>query len=137
PHGHNHEDDHHRPEGWHEHDGMGHTHLPQPAMGRRGLFALGLSGGMIPSVSALLVLIGSISIGRPVWGIVLTVAFGIGMATVLVGVGLALVHARKLVERLPVAGRLSFGQRLPIATAAVVLVAGLLIAGQGLLAITG
>lgn len=136
-HGHHHEDDRHRPEGWHEHDGMGHSHVPQQAMGRRGLFALGLSGGMIPSVSALLVLIGAISIGRPVWGIVLTVAFGIGMATVLVGVGLALVHARKLVERLPVAGKLNFGQRLPIATAAVVLVAGLLICGQGLLAITG
>ncbi len=136
PHDHHHEDDHHRPEGWHEHDGISHTHLPQ-TMGRRGLFALGLSGGMIPSVSALLVLIGSISIGRPVWGIVLTVAFGIGMASVLVGVGLALVHARRLVERLPVAGRLNFGQRLPIATAAVVLVAGLLIAGQGLLAISG
>ena len=124
-----------RPEGWHEHDGMGHTHLPQQAMGRRGLFALGLSGGMIPSVSALLVLIGSISIGRPVWGIVLTVAFGVGMASVLVGVGLALVHARKLVERLPVAGKLNFGQRLPVLTAAVVLIAGLLIAGEGLLAI--
>ncbi|MEP7379354.1 MAG: hypothetical protein ABI725_07315 [Chloroflexota bacterium] len=134
---HQHEDDHRHPEGWHEHDGLGHTHLPQQAMGRRGLFALGLSGGMIPSVSALLVLIGSISIGRPAWGIVLTVAFGIGMATVLVGVGLALVHARKLVERLPVAGTLRFGQRLPVVTAAVVLIAGMLIAGQGLLAITG
>ncbi|MEA2677163.1 MAG: nickel/cobalt transporter (NicO) family protein [Chloroflexota bacterium] len=136
---HRHQDDHqhgsdhpHRPEGWHEHDGMGHTHLPQQGMGRRGLFALGLSGGMIPSVSALLVLIGSISIGRPAWGIVLTVAFGLGMAAVLVGVGIALVHARKLVERLPVARTLRFGQRLPVLTAAVVLIAGLLIAGQGL-----
>jgi ABC-type nickel/cobalt efflux system permease component RcnA len=126
-----------RPDGWHEHDGMGHTHLPSQGMGKRGLFALGLSGGMIPSVSALLVLIGSISIGRPAWGIVLTVAFGLGMAAVLVGVGLALVHARKLVERLPVGRALRFGQRLPVVTAAVVLVAGLLIAGQGLLAITG
>ena len=130
-------DHHHQPEGWHEHDGAGHTHLPQPGMGRRGLFALGLSGGMIPSVSALLVLIGSISIGRPAWGIVLTVAFGLGMASVLVGVGLALVHARRFVERLPVASTLRFGQRLPVLTAAVVLIAGLLIAGQGLLAITG
>jgi ABC-type nickel/cobalt efflux system permease component RcnA len=136
-HHHDHERDHHKPDGWHEHDGMGHTHLPQQGMGKRGLFALGLSGGMIPSVSALLVLIGSISIGRPAWGIVLTVAFGLGMAAVLVGVGLALVHAHKLVERLPAARATNFGQRLPIATAAVVLAAGLLIAGQGLIAITG
>ena len=86
--------------GWHEHDGMGHTHLPQEGMGKRGLFALGLSGGMIPSVSALLILIGSISIGRPEFGIVLTIAFGLGMAFVLVGIGLALVYARGFVERL-------------------------------------
>mgnify|MGYP000403815099 CR=1 FL=1 len=130
---HHHNSDHeHKPDGWHEHDGIGHTHLPRQGMGRRGLFALGLSGGMIPSVSALLVLIGSISIGRPAWGIVLTVAFGLGMAAVLVGVGLALVRARKLVERLPAARTINLGQRLPVVTAAVVLVAGLLIAGQGI-----
>ena len=121
-----------RPEGWHEHDGVGHSHLPAQGMGKRGLFALGLSGGMIPSVSALLVLIGSISIGRPAWGIVLTVAFGLGMAAVLVGVGLALVHARKLVERIPATARFDLGGRVPVLTAGVVLVAGVLIAGQGL-----
>jgi hypothetical protein len=66
---------------------------------------------------------------------VLTVAFGLGMAAVLVGVGLALVHARTLVERIPSARRFSLGPGLPVVTAAVVLIAGVLIAGQGLLAI--
>ena len=128
------EADHSRPEGWHEHDGMGHTHLPQgqQQMGKRGLFALGLSGGMIPSVSALLVLIGSISIGRPAWGVVLTVAFGIGMAAVLVGVGFGLVYARRIVERIPATRSLDLGRRVPVLSAVVVLVAGALIAGQGL-----
>ncbi|MEP7159020.1 MAG: High-affinity nickel-transporter [Chloroflexota bacterium] len=133
-HGHEHGHDHthvERPAGWHEHDGMGHTHLPQPGMGRRGLFALGLSGGMVPSVSALLVLLGSIAIGRPIFGIVLTVAFGIGMAAVLVGVGLALVYARKFVERLPVRSPIAIGRRLPVLTAAVVVMAGVFILGQG------
>ena len=101
-----------RPAGWHEHDGIGHTHLPVEGMGKRGLFALGLSGGMIPSVSALLVLIGSISIGRPIYGIVLTIAFGLGMAAVLVGLGLALVYARRLVSRLPAAMPLQLDRRL-------------------------
>jgi ABC-type nickel/cobalt efflux system permease component RcnA len=104
-------------------------------MGRRGLFALGLSGGMVPSVSALLVLLGSISIGRPVFGIVLTVAFGIGMAVVLVGVGLALVYARKFVERLPVRSPLALDEKLPVVTAAIVVIAGVFIAGQGLTAL--
>jgi ABC-type nickel/cobalt efflux system permease component RcnA len=124
-----------RPAGWHEHDGIGHTHLPREGMGWRGLFALGLSGGMVPSVSALLILIGSISIGRPLFGIILTVAFGAGMAAVLVGVGLALVYARRFVERMPAANPLRLTQRLPLVTAAIVLVAGVFITGQGLIAL--
>jgi nickel/cobalt transporter (NicO) family protein len=132
---HDHDSHDDRPPGWHEHDGMGHTHLPSNGMGWRGLFALGLSGGMIPSVSALLVLIGSISIGRPVYGVVLTVAFGLGMAAVLVGVGFGLVYARRLVERLPVAAPLRLSQRLPLMTAVIVLLAGVLITGQGLSAL--
>jgi ABC-type nickel/cobalt efflux system permease component RcnA len=102
-------------------------------MGKRGLFALGLAGGMIPSVSALLVLIGSISIGRPTWGIVLPVAFGLGMAAVLVGIGLALVYARRFVERFPQSAALDLGRRVPVLSAVVVLLAGALVAGQGLL----
>jgi ABC-type nickel/cobalt efflux system permease component RcnA len=129
------EHEHARPPGWHEHDGVGHTHLPVEGMGGRGLFALGLSGGMIPSVSALLVLIGSISIGRPIYGVVLTIAFGVGMAAVLVGLGLTLVYARKLVSRLPQISLLQLDRRLPIVTAAIVLAAGLLITGQGLVAL--
>jgi len=148
-HGHErgHEDEHHhhdehehehqqalaRPPGWHEHDGMGHTHLPEEGMGKRGLFALGLSGGMVPSVSALLIFLGSISVGRPEFGIVLTVAFGLGMALVLVGIGLALVYARGFVERMsPRTTSLRLGERLPLVTACIVLVAGVLITGQAL-----
>jgi nickel/cobalt exporter len=141
-HAHEHGHEHHheavaaaKPEGWHEHGGIGHTHVPKDGMGWRGLFALGLSGGMIPSVSALLILIGSISIGRPVYGIILTIAFGLGMAAVLVGVGLAFVYARRLVERTRFAMPLQIGRWLPIGTAAVVLVAGVLIAGQGFTAL--
>jgi len=124
---------HEHPDGWHEHGGVGHTHVPPQQMGKRGLFALGLSGGMIPSVSALLVLIGSISIGRPAWGVVLTIAFGIGMAAVLVGIGFGLVYARRLVERIPQTRSLDLGRRVPILSAVVVLLAGFLIAGQGVI----
>jgi hypothetical protein len=54
------------------------------------------------------------------------------MALVLIGLGLALVHARRLVERLPLRSPLAIGQRLPVLTAAVVVLAGVLILGQGL-----
>ncbi|MBA2570643.1 MAG: hypothetical protein H0V04_05625 [Chloroflexi bacterium] len=141
---HDHEEQHDRdhetaddPAGWHEHGGIRHTHLPPAgsSLSWRGLFALGLSGGMVPSVSALILLLGSISLGRPEYGIILTVAFGLGMAAVLVGVGMALVYARGLLERLPDRARSArLGELLPTVTAGVVLVAGILITAQAAIA---
>jgi hypothetical protein len=51
---------------------------------------------------------------------------------VLVGIGFALVYARRLVERFPASASLDLGRRVPVLSAAVVLIAGVLIAGQGL-----
>jgi ABC-type nickel/cobalt efflux system permease component RcnA len=122
--------------GWHSHGGIRHTHLPASAepLRWRGLFALGLAGGMVPSVSAIILLLGSIAAGRPAYGIALTIAFGAGMALVLVGIGVGLVHARGLLERLPsrLPGR-SVGHLLPAGSAAVMLVAGVLITAQAAL----
>ena len=66
---------------------------------------LGLAGGLIPSTSALLILLGAIAAGRPGFGFVLVVAFGLGMAAVMGGIGLVLVVARERLERVPVADR--------------------------------
>ncbi|MGZ8438915.1 MAG: nickel/cobalt transporter, partial [Candidatus Limnocylindrales bacterium] len=105
-HPHDHEqahDDHHahpRPEtplaGEHSHGGLRHRHLPAAGstISWRSLFVLGLAGGLIPSASALLILLGSIAAGRPAFGFVLVVAFGLGMALAMGGIGLALVVAR-------------------------------------------
>ena len=60
----------------------------------RGLFALGLAGGLIPSTSALFILLGSIVAGRPAFGFVLVVVFGLGMAVVMTAIGLVVVVAR-------------------------------------------
>jgi ABC-type nickel/cobalt efflux system permease component RcnA len=99
----------------HSHGGVRHSHLP-PA-GRsltwRGLFVLGLAGGLIPSTSALIILLGSIAAGRPAFGLLLVVAFGLGMAAVMTGVGLAMIVARTRLDRMP--SRSSLGR---LATAA-------------------
>lgn len=55
------------------------------------LATLGLSGGLVPSVSAILLLLAAINIGRMGVGLVLILMFGIGMATTLVGVGIGAV----------------------------------------------
>jgi nickel/cobalt transporter (NicO) family protein len=134
---HAHADEHqHERERAHDHDREhGHSHAPEPgtAISWRSLFALGLSGGLVPSASALILLLGSISAGRIGYGIVLVVAFGLGMAIVLGGVGLALVRASRLVNRLP--RRWSFGRlagAVQLATAGLVVILGLVLTSQAL-----
>ncbi len=94
--------------GVHSHGGVTHSHLPAAGttITWRSLFALGLAGGLIPSVNALLILLGTIAAGRPSFGIVLVVAFGLGMAVVMTGVGLVMVFARTRLDRLPSASNL-------------------------------
>ena len=89
--------------GEHSHGGVRHSHLPAggSTLTWRGLFVLGLAGGLIPSTSALLILLGSIAAGRPAFGLVLVVAFGLGMAAVMTGVGLAMIFARTRLDRMP------------------------------------
>jgi nickel/cobalt exporter len=77
-----------------------HAHTGRPrSLGLRSLAALGLAGGLVPSASALVLLLGAVSLHRTELGLALTVAFGLGMAATLVGVGQALVGARDLAER--------------------------------------
>jgi nickel/cobalt exporter len=138
-HAHGHEHEHHD----HDHDQVAsslehshglirHSHLPQEQgpLRRRNLVALGLVGGLVPSASAILILVGSIAAGRPAFGMLLTVAFGAGMAAVLVGVGVLLVRARTLVERLP---SRNLGRALgyaPMVTALVFVIVGVAITVQ-------
>ncbi|MBI3750143.1 MAG: hypothetical protein HY263_00585 [Chloroflexi bacterium] len=132
-HGHEHTDPH-----GHEHPHPhphGHEHGHDEAVGVswRSLFALGLSGGLVPSASALILLLGSIAAGRVAYGIVLVVAFGIGMAVVLGGVGVALVHASRLAGRIPGAGVL--GRRwaaIQVVVAALVVGLGIVLTSQAL-----
>jgi ABC-type nickel/cobalt efflux system permease component RcnA len=102
-HPHDHEHDHHHDEtpGQHTHGGRRHSHLPLPGstISWRSLFVLGLAGGLIPSASALLILLGAVAAGRPAFGFILVVAFGLGMAAVMSGIGLALVIARARLDR--------------------------------------
>ena len=144
-----HRHDHHRPAvhghepAGHDHGPAGHDHGPpgQAAglagrpLGRRGLVALGLAGGLVPSPSAVVVLLGGIAIGHAWFGVALVLAYGIGMAATLAGIGLLLAHARSRVDRRLAGSAGSLlaraGRLLPVATAAVITVVGLALAAQG------
>ncbi len=106
--------DHPTEPGVHSHGGVSHSHLPPAGttISWRSLFVLGLAGGLIPSTSALLILLGSIAAGRPAFGFILVVAFGLGMALVMGGIGLALVLARGRLDRVDGASHARPGERL-------------------------
>jgi ABC-type nickel/cobalt efflux system permease component RcnA len=129
-HDHNHDHDHD-----HDYGPHGHSHMPPGADGGpvtwRGLLALGISGGLLPCPSALVVLLSAIALHRVAFGMLLIVAFSIGLAGVLTGIGLLLVYARRLFERFPTDGRLL--QVLPVASAAFVTLAGVVIAAGALM----
>jgi ABC-type nickel/cobalt efflux system permease component RcnA len=119
----------------HSHGGLTHSHVPAPGstITWRSLFALGLAGGLIPSTSALLILLGSIAAGRPAFGFVLVVAFGLGMAAVMSGVGLVMVAARQRLDRLPSgAGLGRIRETVPLIAAVLVFGFGLVLTVQAL-----
>ena len=130
---HDHHDDHHHDHGDHHH-GHGHSHVPadagEGALAWRRLFALGVSGGLLPCPSALVVMLGAIALGRIAFGLLLIVAFSVGLAAVLTAIGLLFVYARRWFNHLPADGRVA--RYVPVASALVISVAGFLIVVQAL-----
>jgi ABC-type nickel/cobalt efflux system permease component RcnA len=115
----------------HSHGGTTHSHLPPGADGApvtwRSLLALGVSGGLLPCPSALVVMLSAIALGRVGFGILLIVFFSLGLAGVLTAIGLALVYAGRLFARLPASVPGGPLRLLPVVSAAVVVVLGLAI----------
>lgn len=106
----------------HSHDHHHHSH------GRWSLAGVGLAGGLVPSPSALVVLLGAIGLGRVWFGVLLVLAYGLGMAGTLTGAGLLLLSVqRRLAGRTRVFPRLAARVRAtaPTATAALVVIVGL------------
>ncbi len=117
--------------GGHGHGGHGHSHaLPAGVtpLSRRGLVALGASGGLFPSPSAVLVIVAAVGLGRAGLGLGLLAAFSLGLATTLSAVGLGLVYGRSFLERRGGAQRLAFlpvfGAIALIALGAVIIIRG-------------
>ncbi|HYY06422.1 MAG TPA: sulfite exporter TauE/SafE family protein, partial [Candidatus Limnocylindria bacterium] len=113
-----HAHDHHHHHG-HEH---GHDHMPQ-GEGLRGLVAAGVSAGIIPCPTALVVLLAAISLHRVGYGLVLIVAFSLGLAGTISGIGLLAVSAKRAFRRFSFQGPLL--RLLPAVSAIVVLGLGI------------
>ncbi|MFE7835225.1 nickel transporter [Streptomyces sp. NPDC057474] len=81
----------------HTHGGFTHTHPTAPTL--RGTILLGFAGGMVPSPSAVVVLVGAAALGKAWFGLLLVLAYGIGLALTLTAAGYAVVKAGGWVTR--------------------------------------
>jgi ABC-type nickel/cobalt efflux system permease component RcnA len=108
----------------HEHHHHHHHGDEGEAPSFRSLFAVGVSGGLLPCPSALVVLLAAISLHRVAFGLILIVAFSLGLALSITGVGLVAVLAKRVFARARFDGRLV--SALPALSAVVILVAGVL-----------
>ena len=114
-HGHDHDHGHHHDHG-HDHDDGHHHH---GAAGRGGLLGIGISAGIIPCPTALVVLLAAISLQRVGYGLVLILAFSVGLAVAVTSIGLIAVFARRTFSRISLDGGLV--RALPAVSAVVVL----------------
>ncbi|MET9558380.1 nickel transporter [Streptomyces sp. NPDC006645] len=108
-----------------------HTHTHPAAATRGGLIGMGIAGGLVPSPSALVVLLGAVALGRTAFGVLLVLGYGLGMAGTLTLAGLLLVRLRDRVERSTRAAAATRWKGLrklarwgPVATSTLVLLVG-------------
>jgi ABC-type nickel/cobalt efflux system permease component RcnA len=104
----------------HEH---GHGHDHEHDLSWKGLVGMGASAGLIPCPSALVVLLAAVSQHEIALGLLLIVAFSLGLAGTLTALGLAVVYAGRATSRLSVPAWV--GTALPALSALVIVVAGI------------
>jgi ABC-type nickel/cobalt efflux system permease component RcnA len=126
-HHHHHHHDHDHP---HEHGEHTHTHMPDE-VSWKGLIALGASGGLVPCESALVLLLSAIALRRVGLGLLLLVSFSVGLAVVLMGIGVLVIYAKNLLPA-GTANRHGFFRWMPVASAAVVMIVGVLMTAVSL-----
>jgi ABC-type nickel/cobalt efflux system permease component RcnA len=127
-HDHSHDQHHHRQDHDHRHGPHGHRHDVPDTITRKGLIAMGASAGLIPCPSALVVLLGAVAQHQVALGLLLILAFSVGLAATLTALGLLVVHARRVTTRLNVPQRLITA--LPAASALAIVGLGCVLALQ-------
>ena len=104
-----------------------HSHLPPGASGEkitwRSLLTLGISGGLVPCPSAMVLLLAAVALNKTAYGMLLVVAFSVGLAITLTLVGVAFLYARNRFRR-PGAGN-RWAHLLPVASACTIMVLGI------------
>jgi len=121
-HGHHH---HHHDDGHHSHDHHHHRDHEDEALTSRGIVGVGVAAGLLPCPSALVVLLSAIALHRVGFGLALIVAFSVGLAATITGIGLVAVLARRVFARASLDGPVV--RALPAVSAAVIVLVGVAI----------
>jgi nickel/cobalt exporter len=127
-----HELGHHHHHGHDDHGPHSHTHLPKEEVTLGNLIALGVSGGLVPCPAALVILLAAIAFGHVGAGLILLVAFSLGLAGVLMGVGMLVLYARSWLPNSDAAGRHPIFRLVPVLSALIIVCLGLLMTGVSL-----
>ena len=95
------------------------------------LLALGISGGIVPCPGALVILLLAVALHRIVFGLTLIISFSLGLAAILIAIGILMVKARPLMERFTGEGRLI--RILPVVSSVVIVGVGFAMAVRSLM----
>jgi ABC-type nickel/cobalt efflux system permease component RcnA len=116
----------------HAHGGKQHTHVPPLKMNARNVLAVGISGGLVPCPGALIVLLSAIALGRVGFGMLLILAFSVGLAGVLTAMSLGVVYGKRAISKSSYAARFANARNSRL-VAMMPVFSGLLVIGAGLL----
>jgi ABC-type nickel/cobalt efflux system permease component RcnA len=120
-HGHTHDRAHEHADG-HEHSHE-RSHVRSGEVTLWSLLSLGISGGMVPCPSALVVLLAAVAVHRVAFGLTLILAFSVGLAAVLILIGVLAVTATRFMTRSAGEGR--WVRALPVMSAGVIMLVGI------------
>ena len=126
---------HHHHHGHDHHHGHSHPHSyshPHEEVTSGSLIALGVSGGLVPCPAALVIMLAAIAFGHVGAGLVLLVAFSLGLAGVLMAVGMMVLYARSWLPNPDAAGRHPVFRLVPVLSALIIVCLGLLMTGVSL-----
>ena len=132
PHEHPHSHDHPHSHPEHAHGPQGHSHLPEGEITAGSLIALGVSGGLVPCPAALVLMLAAIAFGHAGAGLVLLIAFSLGLAAVLMAVGMMVLYAKSWLPDLSESSRGPIFRLVPVFSAIIVVCLGLIMTGVSL-----
>jgi ABC-type nickel/cobalt efflux system permease component RcnA len=106
--------------------------MPEGEITFASLIGLGVSGGLVPCPAALVIMLAAIAFGHPAAGLVLLLAFSLGLAGVLMGVGMLVLYAKSWLPDPAASSQHPLLRLVPVLSAIIIMCLGLLMTGVSL-----